>query len=74
MDLGGGVHGRLGLVLSPNEYAMISAISYVRPLHPGILAIPAGTAQHEATRLTLVHAQAIRLYRETVELEKALLN
>ena len=73
-DLGGGAHGHLGLVLTPAEYAMISAIPYIRPLHPGNLNIPAGTTNHEANRLTLAHTEAIRVFRETVEVEKALLN
>ena len=49
-DIGGG-HGHLGLVLTPAEYATISAVAYNRPAHPGPLIIPLGTAQHEATRL-----------------------
>ena len=35
-DLGGGNFGHLGLVLSPAEYANVSAVPYVRPVHPGI--------------------------------------
>ena len=73
-NLGGGSHGHLGLVLTPAEYAMISAVPYVRPLHPGPLTIPTGTTNHEANRLTLAHTEAIRVFRETVEIEKALLN
>ena len=34
-DLGGGRHGHLGLVLTPAEYATISATPYIRPVHPG---------------------------------------
>ena len=65
--IGGGSHGHLGLVLTPAEYAMISAVPYVRPLHPGPLIIPAGNTNHEATRLTQAHTEEIRLFRETVE-------
>ena len=36
-DLGGGAHGHLGLMLTRQEYQNVSAIAYVRPLHPGIL-------------------------------------
>jgi len=53
---------------------MISAIIYTRPVHPAALVIPADTTQHEATRLTLASNDAIRIYRETVELEKILIN
>ena len=73
-DLGGGGHGHLGLVLTAHEYSMISAILYARPVHPGTLTIPAGTTHHEATRLTMEHNEAIRTYRDTIELEKILIN
>ena len=33
-DLGGGGHGHLGLLLTPAEYALVSATPYVRPVHP----------------------------------------
>ena len=69
-DLGGGGHGHLGLVLTPHEYSMISAVIYARPTHPGALIIPAGTTHHEATRLTIEHNENVRVYRETIELEK----
>ena len=72
-DLGGGAHEHLGLVLTPAEYAAISAQAYVRPVHPGALVIPPGTAQHEATRLREEHKAQIRLFRETVDVEKALI-
>ena len=69
-DLGGGGHGHLGLVLTPQEYSMISAVPYARPGHPGQLIIPPGTTQHESVRLTHAHAEATRVFRETVELER----
>ena len=72
-DLGGGAHGHLGLVLTLAEYAVVSAAPYVRPVHPGALAIPAGTAQHEATRLRHEHREAIKVFRETIDVEKALM-
>ena len=72
-DLGGGGHGHLGLVLTPAEYLIVSATAYNRPPHPGTLTIAPGTAQHEATRLRNDHKEAIRLFRETVDVEKALI-
>ena len=42
-DLGGGANGYLGLLLSPPDYQAMNGIAYVRPVHPGILVIPAGT-------------------------------
>ena len=70
-DLGGGTLGHLGLLLTAAEYATTSAVPYVRPVHPGILTIPPGTAQHEAARLRAEHKELIRLFRETVDIEKA---
>ena len=63
LDLGGGGYSHLGLVLTAHDYAMISAMMYVRPVHPGALAIPGGTTQHKATRLSLAHNEAITVYR-----------
>ena len=71
-DLGGGAHGHLGLLLTPTEYAITSPTPYVRPVHPGVLTIAQGTAHHEATRLRAEHKEAIRFFRETVDVEKAL--
>ena len=71
-DLGGGANGHLGLLLSPLDYQAVNGIAYVRPVHPGILVIPAGTTQHESTRLTDYHKQEILNFRETVNVEKAM--
>ena len=53
---------------------MISTILYAHPLHPGNLNIPYGTTQHDAMRLTMENMESIRIFRETVELEKNLTN
>ena len=71
-DLGGGRHGHLGLVLTQAEYSRISNVDYIRPEHPGEIRIPGNSTQHEATRLRNDHKEAIKLFRETVDLEKAL--
>ena len=65
-NLGGGTHGHLGLLLTAAEYATMSRIPYVRPVHPGILTIPPGTAQHEATSLRSEQKELIPLFHETV--------
>ena len=72
-DLGGGANGHLGLLLSPVDYNYVTAIAYVCPVHPGILVFPPGTTQHESTRLTDDHKQAIMDFRETVNVEKAMI-
>ena len=73
-DLGGGTHGHLGLVLTPAEDQLVSVDVYTRPLHPGVLTIAADSTNHQANRLTLHHAEGIRIFRETIELEKVLIN
>ena len=71
-DLGGGANGHLGLVLTPAEYIHVSGIPYVRPVHPGAIHIAAGTPQHETNRRREDHKDAIRLFHETIDVEKAL--
>ena len=61
------------MVLTPAEYTTVNATAYNRPTHPGPLVIAPGTAQHEATRLRTEHKEAIRLFRETIDVEKALI-
>ena len=72
-DLGGGNNGHLGLMLTVPEYDNVSPTAYVRPLHPGILNIPLGAANFEATRLTSEHKELIFLNRETNNVEASLL-
>ena len=74
LDLGWGSHRYLRPVLTPAEYLTISVIPYLHPVHPGILTIILGTTQHEVTRLTLEHAMAVRICRESLKLEKVLIN
>ena len=71
-DLGGGSNGHLGLMLTQLEYSSVSAVEYIKPVHPGVLVIPAGTSQHESTRLRDEHKEDIRLYRETTLIEQSL--
>ena len=71
-DLGGGLFGHLGLVMTAIAYARVSAVPYVRPLMPAPLVIPPGTAQHAATRMREEWKEEKALFRETVDLETAL--
>ena len=74
-DLGGGDHGYLGLVLSDAEYARISPTpaAFVAPNFPGALVIdPAFTAM-QAVQARETHNEAVALYRECKNVEKALL-
>ena len=73
-DLGGGRFGHLGLVLSPVEYANISAVPYVRPLHPGPLVLPPNLTERNVDHRRTAHKKALALFHETVHLENALKN
>jgi hypothetical protein len=48
-NLGGGQHGHLGLVISPNAYALLSNMPYARPGYPAPLAIPQNASHHLQT-------------------------
>ena len=50
-DLGGGLYGHLGLLLTAAAYFCLTPHPYVRPSMPAALVIPHGTTNHEATRL-----------------------
>ena len=54
-------------------YALISAVDYIRPIHPGQLNILVGTSKCEATRLTSEQKENVRLYREDNNIEVYLL-
>ena len=71
-SLGGANHGYLGLLLSDASYALVSPAPFIRPLHPGILVIPDGTTLHMTTTLRDQHKEALRLFLECKNVEKAL--
>ena len=73
LELGGGAHGYLGLVLTVLEYANVSATMFVRHVHPGKLRIPTRTSTEEARRLTEEHKEKLRLFKEMIDVEKALI-
>ena len=73
-NLGGGAHGHYGLVVTPEEYAMVPAtIPYIRPVHPGPLVIPTGTSQVLATGLREDHKEKVRLFREVNDVERRII-
>ena len=72
-DLGGGKHGHLGLVLTPTEYATITATPYERPIHPGANPEAAAT-QWESQLNRERHQEQLRLFREANGVEAALLS
>ena len=50
-NLGGGVHGHLGLVLSNFKYVELSQTSYVQPIQPRTLELAAGLVQYLRTEM-----------------------
>ena len=70
-EVGGGRHGPIGLVLTHEECVRISNEPYTRPDYSGQLRIPGGATQHEATRLRNEDKKVNKLFRKTIDLEKA---
>jgi hypothetical protein len=72
-NLSDGAHGHLALVLSDAQYALLTNQPFVRPVHPGPLAIAAGTTAPMAAVMKEAHSEQIRLFREVQGVEKALI-
>ena len=70
--LGGGQHGYLGLLISPEQYAIISTTPFLHPTHPGPLVIPAFQLPHVVTATQSQHSEALRLYNEYNNVGQAL--
>jgi len=71
---GGGTHGYLGIVLSPEAYATIDPIAFVVPANPGTHPVfpnnaPTAAQISEAVR---THEESLREWREYTNLEQAL--
>ena len=71
-NLGGGTFGHLGLVLNVQQCALLSNAPFIRPAHPGVLAIPPGTTQHRSALMRDQHAEALRVFNEVNNVEKTL--
>ena len=72
-NLSDGAHGHLALVLSARQYALLTAVPFIRPTHPRALLIPALTTGPMAEVLKNAHQENIRLFREVQGVEKALI-
>ena len=72
-DLGGGLYGHLGLLLTAAAYLRLTPHPYVRPAMPAALVIPHGTTNHEATCLREEWQEEKRIFRETIDVETALI-
>ena len=71
-NLSDGAHGHIALVLSTNQYALLTNQPFVTPTHPGVLSIPAGTTAAVAVEDRDRHTEELRLFREVQGVEKAL--
>jgi hypothetical protein len=72
-NLSDGDHGHLALVLSDAQYALLTAVPFIRPIFPGALVVPPLTTGPMATVLKEAHQENIRLFREVQGVEKALI-
>ena len=76
-DLGGGEHGHLGLVCTPEAYHSFvpNAPPYVQPSNPGRLVVEEGLSQYQIAQVRNEHAESTRVFREVlgVELETTVL-
>ena len=74
---GGGAHGHLGMLMSPQLYSTISATSWVEPVDPGISpAFTAGRFYDEATKEAIRNdfKERKRLYHNYLNMDMALKN
>ena len=70
--LGGGNHGMLGLVLSEVEYALVSAVAFVREPYPGDLTFPTNTTNLQSKVIENVYKKRMSKYETCIGVEKAL--
>jgi hypothetical protein len=68
-----GDHGHLALILSDAQYALLTALRFIRPIFPGALVVSPLTSGPMATVMKEAHQERIRLFREVQGVEKALM-
>lgn len=71
-NLGGGQFGHLGLVLTPQQYALISDTAFERPNHPGQVEYTRNATGPQIAATDAQHAEEIRVFREVLGVEAAL--
>ena len=71
-SLGGGQHGYLVLVVSQEQYAIVSSTPFIRPEHPGVLTIPPFQLQHIVSETTAKDNKAMRLFHKYNNVKQAL--
>ena len=71
-NLGGGLHGHLGLVIPTSEYNNISGCHFIKPVFPEKLQIPNNSAPHDAIRMHEEHNKTIKHFHEIIAVENVL--
>ena len=71
-NFGKDADGHVGLFLDTTEYTAVVQVPYIRPPHPGPMFIPAGATLDVAMIFRDQHMEAVRAYRETINIEAAL--
>ena len=73
--LGGGAHGHLGLVCSSTTYATLvpSNTPYERPRNPERLQIEGTETQYQIAQRNQEYQEALRLFREVISVERAII-
>ena len=61
------------MLLTTIEYANICISSYIHPVHPWTLTIPLNTTHSTIARIREEHKEKVHLFRETIEVEKGLI-
>ena len=74
-DLGGGANGHLGLVCSDTTYQALvpDSTPYIRPENPGRLQMENDMTQYQIAQVRDEHAEATRVFREVLGVERALI-
>eukprot|EP00957_Ditylum_brightwellii_P107892 8230443-Ditylum_brightwellii.AAC.1 len=68
--LGGGRHGHLGLVMTPQDYALIpSTTAYLQPPQP-LLILPQNDIQHQITQAKEQYYDELRMFNERNTVKK----
>lgn len=73
--LGGGEHGHLGLVCSPETYATLvpGNTPYIKQPNPGRLIIDGTETQYQIAQRREEHAEALRLFKDCIGVERAII-
>ena len=73
LQLGGGKHGLLGLVLNDEIYLELASTDFIKPANPGTVAtIPTGSIGPQIDILLRNHKEQSREWQETTRTDQAL--